>query len=249
MKAAMATQTLGTSEALRVLANRRVYFAHQSVGGNIVHGIQTILETHANSGFKLVESQNPASVSGPAFIHFAAGRNEDPTSKNADFQRVLDSRAEPDSALVLLKYCYIDVNAGTDIDAMFRSYTEMVAGVRRKHPDVTVVHVTMPLTTDAADWKASIKRLLGRTTAREVNAKRARFNRLLTSTYPAEPVFDLAALESTHPDGRRERTTVGGEEVFALVAGYTPDGGHLTANAQKDIADSLIRTLAAIPTR
>ena len=41
MKAAIAAQTLGNSEALRVLANQRVYFAYQSVDVNIVHGVET----------------------------------------------------------------------------------------------------------------------------------------------------------------------------------------------------------------
>jgi len=232
------------AHALRALAGRRVYFAHQSVGANLVAGLQTLVAEDSSSRLKLVETHAPASISGPAFIHFLAGRNEDPASKNADFLRVLDARPAPDGGIALMKYCYIDVNPGTDIDALFADYRQLVTRVRERHPDLTIVHVTMPLTTDASGPKAAVKRLLGRVTARELNEKRSHFNALLRSTFAGQPIFDLATLEATHADGRQERVTVRSEPVYALAPEYTTDGGHLNPAAERRFAASLVTVLA-----
>ena len=236
-------------DAIRQLAVRRVYFGHQSVGGNLMSGVREILKDHADVGLRIVESRAPAAVSGPAFMHFAIGTNEDPDSKNADFVKVLDARPTRDSAIVLMKYCYIDVNAATDIDSVFRGYRTLVAEVKARHPDVTFVHVTMPLTVDAAGPKAAIKRVLGRTTARELNQKRSRFNSLLREEFAGEPIFDLAALEATRTDGSTERVTVDGEPVFALSSAYTTDGGHLNEIAEREFAGRLLDVLASAQRR
>ena len=238
-----------TAAALRTLSGRRIYFGHQSVGRNILSGLGAILSTNGDTSLHVVESADPTAHTGSVLMHFAVGRNEDPASKNEAFKRVLNARRAPDGAIAVLKYCYIDVNAETDIANVFRGYAETVAEVKRNHPDITLVHVTMPLTTDARGMKASVKRLLGRPTAREVNVKRNWFNRKLRETYPGEPLFDLAALESTWPDGRRESVLVDGVEVFALVPAYTDDGGHLSKDAQVHVAQALVRTLASVSPR
>jgi hypothetical protein len=238
------TAPMPVEDAVRRLASQRVYFAHQSVGGNIMDGVASILPK--DSTFKVVKTSDPKSVTGPAFVHFDVGKNEDPASKNADLLRVLDARAKPDSAVVLLKYCYIDVNLGTDIDKVFAGYRETVSQVRAKHPDVTLVHVTMPLTVDATGPKSAIYHLIGRPTFRDVNAKRNRFNTMLRKEFGTEPIFDLARYESTRPDGSRQQATHGGETVYALAPEYTNDGGHLTPEAQKLIAGQFLSVLASV---
>lgn len=241
------SSTASMGEALRRLSQRQIYFGHQSVGSNLMAGVEQILNENGDVGLKLVETHGTERISGPAFVHFAVGRNEDPESKNAAFLSVLDARPTRDSAIALMKYCYIDVNAGTDIDALFRSYRGLVAEVKRRHSDVTLVHVTMPLTTDAAGPKATIKRLLGRTTARELNLKRSHFNDLMRQEFAREPLFDLAALEAARPDGTVERVTVGGHTVMALAREYTSDGGHLNKTAERRFASELLSLLASVP--
>jgi hypothetical protein len=241
---AASVPALSTEQALRIVAERRVYFAHQSVGGNLVEGLDSILSGRGTT-LRVVKTSEPSSISGPAFVHFDAGRNEDPASKNADFLRVLDSRETRDSAIALLKYCYVDVNLGTDIESLFEGYRRTIAQVKERHPDVTVVHVTMPLTTDATGAKSTIKHLLGRPTARDVNAKRSHFNAMLRKEFGNEPIFDLAGLESTRPDGSREVATINGEAVYALVPDYSYDGRHLNSEAQRRFADRLVKTLAS----
>src|SRR5438105_8712607 len=60
------------------LANRRVFFGHQSVGANIVAGITDILSSHPEIPIRVVESKDlPGSVIA-GFYHAKIGRNEPP---------------------------------------------------------------------------------------------------------------------------------------------------------------------------
>jgi hypothetical protein len=236
--------TLPTAEALQRLAKRRVYFAHQSVGENVLDGLATILKDNQGLGVRVVKTREPASVAGPALMHFDAGRNEFPDTKNADFIKVLDARATRDSGIAMLKYCYADVKLDTDIDVLFQNYRRTITEVKQKHPDLTIVHVTMPLTVDATGPKAAINRLLRRPTTRDVNMKRSRFNAMLRSEYGREPLFDLAMLEATRDDGSREQATLRGDVVYSLVPALASDGRHLNAEGQRRMAERLVQVLA-----
>lgn len=237
-----------TATGLRALAARRVYFGHQSVGANVVAGLEELLAAQPALGLKVVQTKEPSVLAGPAFVHFYAGRNEHPDEKNADFLKVLDARPAPDGGIALLKYCYVDMTAGTDVARLFADYQRVVAEARRKHPDVTIVHVTMPLTTVESSSKATIKRLLGKSTVRGVNAKRNAYNAMLRKAYAGEPIFDIAELESTHADGSRSFVTVDGDTVFTLADEYTYDGGHLNGRAQRLAAERLLSVLATTAT-
>lgn len=240
-----------TAAAMQALATRRVYFAHQSVGGNILAGVERLRAAHP-AALRIVETRDPATVQGPAFVHVLAGRNTDPASKNADFLALLDARPARDGGIALLKYCYLDMRGDSDPAAVFAEYRRTVDAARVRHPDLTIVHVTMPLTTVEGTGKALVKRMMGKTTTREIALKRQQYNALLLREYAGrEPVFDLAALESTGPGGARAAFRHGGETIFTLAPAYTDDGGHLNATGQQVIAErfvSLLATLAASQT-
>ena len=237
------------ADAMQSLAGRRIYFAHQSVGGNILEGIERLRVAHATPGFRVVEARDPSTVDGPALVHFLAGRNADPASKNADFLAMLDARPAPDSGVALLKYCYLDMRADGDPATVFSEYKATVAAARARHPDLTIVHVTMPLTTVEGSGKALLKRLTGRMTSRDLARKRQQYNVLLRREYGGrEPIFDIAALESTRPDGARVAFRQGGETIYTLAPDYTDDGGHLNATGQQLVAGRLLAFLATLPT-
>jgi hypothetical protein len=61
-----------------------------------------------------------------------------------------------------------------------------------------------------------------------------------------EPIFDLAALESTNPDGTRLSFTQNGKTAYALVPTYTTDGGHLNEQGRKLVAEQLLIFLASL---
>jgi hypothetical protein len=228
------------------VAGRAVYFGHQSVGSDIVAGLEE-LNDERRLGIRFVETRDPSAVAGPAFVHFRAGNNTNASSKNASLLRVLDARPEPDAGIVMLKYCYVDVRASTDLESMVSEYLRTVSIVRERHPDVTVVHTTVPLTTVESSTKARIKRLLGRSTVRDDAAARARFNTLLRNALAGGAwLFDLARLEATRPDGMRATFRTKDADVDVLAADYTSDGGHLNARGRRVAASGLLDVLASV---
>lgn len=90
-----------------------------------------------------------------------------------------------------------------------------------------------------------LNRLLGRLIWGDVsNLKRSAYNEKLRAAYAGEPIFDLAAAESTRPDGSREIFRYQGQEGYALFPAYTTDGGHLSPLGKRVAARALIRVLA-----
>lgn len=237
------------SEQRAALASRRIFFGHQSVGGNVVAGVRELLGEDTTLRLSVVHTDKPWTVEGPAFIESEIGINGDPASKSRAFSAAVARGLDRPGAIALHKYCYIDVSTDTDPDALFADYRRTMRELKQRHPLIRFVHVTMPLTANVEPpAKLFVKRLLGRPTELALNQKRNRYNQLLRTEYSGrEPVFDLATLESTHADGSRAFVTFGGERVYVLASEHTTDGGHLTRAAQRLIGERLLEFLAAVP--
>ena len=228
----------------RAVARRPIYFGHQSVGEDITAGLAA-LNDELDLGLRIVLTRVPSAISHPAFVHFHAGRNQDPASKNADLLKILAARPRPDHPLVLLKYCYVDVDHSTNITAMFASYMAMVETIRARYPDVTIIHATVPLTTVETPVKARVKQLLGRHTAREDAIARQRYNALIRVAFAGrEPLFDIARVEAGRAGGGRATYAFGDQQIEILAEENTRDGGHLNSNGQKIVARELLNLLA-----
>ena len=232
-----------SDQQLRTLARQKVFFGHQSVGENIIQGIREVMASDPQLKLNIVESRNPETVSGPAFVEAHVGQNTDPQSKNADFLKIVNQGF---AGIAMLKYCYIDIGETTDVPRMFAAYQETINEIRLNHPGVRIVHVTVPLTTVGSPAKAWVKSMLGRNTAQDDNIKRNRFNFLLVQAYGNEPIFDLAAVESTHADGSRSYFTSGNEKIYTLAPEYTDDGGHLNKAGRRAAAEHLLQVLASL---
>jgi len=231
---------------LQDVARLRIFFGHQSVGGNVLDGLQRL--SAAQGAPVSVRESSQAALSGPGLAHAYLGTNGDPASKLAAFDRALGPSANVEVALV--KLCYVDISERTDVQQLFAAYQATVAAVRARHPGLVLVHVTTPLVADQGWLKTTAKRLLGKGNgAIADNRRREAYNELLRKTYQGrEPIFDLARLESTRPDGSPERSSYQGADVPALVPGYTDDGSHLNAAGQERAARELVRVLAgAVP--
>jgi hypothetical protein len=229
------------------LASQRIYFGHQSVGENILDGIRDIEKQSHQNSLRIVSSDDPASIEGPALIESHVGHNGDPASKNAAFHSVLDRGFGKQGGIALYKYCFVDVRPETNVSKMFADYRDNMRDLRARYPQLTIVHVTIPLTTVEPGWKAFLKNLLGRPTERAVAEKRHQFNQLLREEYAGkEPVFDLAEAESTLPDGSRVFFTSHGEKIYTLAPEYTYDGGHLNQAGRQAVALRLLQTLGEL---
>jgi hypothetical protein len=126
-----------------------------------------------------------------------------------------------------------------------------VAELQARNPGTRFVHVTAPLSTVQSGPKAWAKRLLGKAPYGLVeNARREEFNALLREAYSGkEPVFDLARVESTLPDGTRTTVSWQARTLPVLADPYTDDGGHLNEQGRLRAARELLSVLAAVPPR
>lgn len=227
------------------LAARRLFFGHQSVGSNVIEGVQELLKANPAIPLRVVEATDPAQMTAPALYHGYVGKNEQPDTKLADFSRIVSGLA--DSATAMVKFCYIDINGGTDAAALFARYRATVDSLRAAHPALTIVHVTLPLQVDPGTlfhWRTKLR---GKQTPyRTLNAIRARYNQLLRETYAGQPVFDLAHYQSILPDGSVGAVSHDGIDVEYLAPEWTSDGGHLNAAGRERMARAFLVTLAKL---
>jgi len=134
----------------------------------------------------------------------------------------------------------------------FETYQAMVRRVEQKYPNLTLVHVTVPLTRMETGLGASVKKwikeLLGKKSGGPyANVGREKLNDLFRKTYgKKDPLFDLAAIESTSPSGEPVTFRHLGLLYPSLYPGYTSDGGHLNENGKRILAQRLLLFLARI---
>lgn len=231
------------------LAEKRIYFGHQSVGFNIVDGMKDVMKENPRVKLVITETNEPSALRQPGFAHSRVGQNTDPLSKIADFDLCLKEGLGNNVDFALLKFCYGDVDARTDVHKLFSAYKQSIEGLKREYPGITIIHSTLPITKSQASFKTKIKTLIGKKDLWEYNdnIKRNEYNDLLLMEYYGkDPVFDLAAVESAYPDGARSSFRVAGRTYYSLVPDYTTDGGHLNDLGKKLVAQELIIFLALL---
>lgn len=231
------------------LSGKKIFFGHQSVGFNIIDGIGDLFNQTSGKKLNIMETRNPADFNQPVFAHATIGANCDPSSKLADFEKILLSGVGDKVDIAFFKFCYVDITAGSDVEKIFREYADTMSQLKKRYPKVTFVHITVPLMTINKGLKAKIKTMIGRGNRGEYddNIKRNEFNSRLLKEYGGkEPVFDLASIEATAPDGRVESFSVGEKPYTALYPAYSSDGGHLNENGRRKIAEKLLLYLSSL---
>ena len=242
-----------SSAEWQALTQKRVFFGHQSVGYNILEGVQEIMPRSLQSQLSITLVKGPQDLSQPTLSHAEVGQNTDPKSKIDDFVKLIDSGIGERTEVAFLKFCYVDVSENTDIAKLFNEYKEMIANLKNKYPGTTFAHITMPLVANQEGikiWAKNLaKKILGRPVRNlALNAKRGEFNEMLIHEYgKSDPIFDLAKIESTTPSGQRIVDSNDGLKFYSLSPDYTDDGGHLNELGRKIVAQQFVRFLAALP--
>lgn len=226
------------------LAGRKLFFGHQSVGGNVMEGVQELLRANPRIPLRVVETSDAAQITTPGLYHGYVGTNGQPDTKLADFSRI--AAAVGDSGAAMVKFCYVDVEGSTDAAALFGRYRQAVDSLRARHPALTIVHITLPLQVDPGTlfhWRTKLR---GKQTPyRTLNTIRARYNQLMRETYGGrEPLFDLAHFQSLLPDGSVGVVRVDGLDVEYLAQEWSSDGGHLNAAGRQRVAQAFLVALA-----
>ena len=229
------------------LSEKKIYFGHQSVGFNIIKGMKDIMAEYPDIKLNIVETHDSKDFSSGVFAHSRVGQNLDTKIKINDFTKVLDDGVGRKADAAMLKFCYLDMTKNTDVAKVFGEYHSAVDQVRQNYPDLTIIHVTEPLTVSETNWKTWIKKVIGKKDFWEFddNIQRNRYNRLLKKEYEGrDPIFDLARIESTNQDGTRKSFTLHGVTYYSMVPEYTRDGGHLNEIGRKVVAEQLLLFLA-----
>ena len=229
------------------LSQKRIFFGHQSVGYNIIDGIKDIIRVHPYIKLKIIETDNPDDFNVPIFAHTRVGKNTDPVSKCDAFVDFLEKGIGDKVDIAFFKFCYVDITAKSDIEKIFSYYRQTLQHLKEKYPKITFIHCTVPLKVSKTTLKTKIKLLIGKKDIWEYddNIKRNQFNKMLKNEYKnKEPIFDLALIESTFPDGTRCSFSKEGNTYYCLVPAYTYDGGHLNELGRKTVAEQLLILLA-----
>ena len=236
----------GPSESeLRVVGQTKVLFGHNSVGMNIIDGVSKVYSDASVSAPVVADVTGGAVDSegeGAMLRHAYIGVNEDPMSKFAAFEEVMDSPAGKDIDVALMKLCYVDITAATDVQAVFDAYVSTMAEVEAAHPDVRFLYTTAPLTADR-NWKSKVKAALGRDdqTGPADNIARERYNAMVREKYGSTGrLVDIAAAEA---EGTGERSQ-DGTTYYVLNENLTFDRGHLNEVGSEAVAAELLRVVA-----
>lgn len=229
-----------------VLKSKKIYFGHQSVGFNIVNGIELIMKQVPTISLNIQEIKTPDTLESPVFAHSRIGQNKDPLSKIMDFKNYIQNGIGDSADYAFFKLCYIDIKEDSDVQQVFTAYKNVLDSLILKFPNTTFLHVTVPLRIAQTGIKVSIKNLIGQAIGGYAdNIKRNEFNELLLNEYGnTGMVFDLAGAESTYPDGRPNFFEKNGKKYSFLIPAYTQDGGHLNNVGRTIVAEKLLLFLA-----
>lgn len=236
------TMSTPLQDQLKLLSEKRIFFAHQSVGQNLLDGLAALAR---EGGVSLpIRKLEGSALPRPGVVHSLVGRNEDPRSKLQSFEALLAGGAAQ-ADLAMMKLCYVDFTAATDVQALFAEYKRSHESLRARYPGLVLIHVTAPLTTIQGGLKGWLKSTIGMGASGEAeNVKRHEFNDLLRQTWGGRaPVFDLAQVESGS-GGSACTFRRGGKRWPCLKPSLTDDGGHLNAAGRREAALALVQTLA-----
>lgn len=231
-----------TAESIAQAAGKRVIFAHQSVGNDILQGVAKLGDSFGTP-VTIVETRQPPAA-GAGIFHFKVGVNGAPKGKIEDFVRSLSAQRLGGIDIALLKLCYIDFDDNTDARGLAEEYLRTLQTLREAHPATRFAAITAPLTTIQSGPKALLKQLLGKTPAGyAANARRQEFNEILRRQIPTVELFDLAKIES-EGSGKPVTFEFEGKRVPALDPQFTQDGGHLNDAGRLRVAASFLEFLA-----
>jgi hypothetical protein len=177
-----------------------------------------------------------------------------PTPTIEDFAAALDAQAEHRDAFDTITFIepprFRD-DDGSSVERLFDDYRRTISHLAERYPAVRLVAMTASLGVDA---ELTVGRMIARSLGRDRefgrNRRRNHFNRLLLDELTGRmPIFDLARLESTRPDGTRTFDYDGADPVYSLAPEYADRNGQLNETAERLLGEQALAFLAGLPSR
>lgn len=215
---------------LQTFRNTRIYFGHQSVGENILVGLESLYRDAGDlpPSVQAVTSVGQVQEGGGHLVHSLIGENGMPDTKMTAFAAMMRSGMADRVDVALMKLCYVDFGRRTDPREVFDHYRTTMADLEREFPQVRFVYSTVPLTT----------------TDDYVNNLRTQFNSLVRMELKDKVILDIAEVESRSANGSRATASTFGFPYERLQPAYASDGAHLNTDGAKRVAASLVASVA-----
>ena len=96
----------------RRIGRKSVFFAHHSVGENILEGVSDLMAGLSDKPLQIVESTDVGKVG--VLYHSRVGQNGDPVSKIEGFARLVRDGIGNKADVAFFKFCYVDFGPETD---------------------------------------------------------------------------------------------------------------------------------------
>lgn len=242
------TASAATAGDLEEVMQKRVFFGHQSVGRNIISGVPELFKGDGADGPTVVELTSDSDITpvrgGGTIMHAMVGQNRYPETKLDDFAKILRAGVGKQVDVAVLKFCYLDVDSNTDVPGLFDKYRSRMAQLAEEFPEVTFVYSTVPLRTEATDLKQWVREVIGRPND---NAARERYNQLVRAEFASTGrLFDIAAMQSTGPDGNRAARSHKGVVHYAMADVYASDPGHLNPTGSVRAASEFLAVIGRV---
>ena len=232
-------------EHLETLLKARIFFGHQSIGQNILDGISSLLQQHRLSANAIIIEDKARLPDGGYIWHQAIGKNRQPASKCEHFTQLVKQQLPGNVDYALFKFCYIDIDEHTDIDALFKLYTQTLDSLISTHSELHFLHCTVPLRHIESGPGVWLRETLGRPNRSKLaNIRRNDFNAMLKDYYGTRNVFDLATSESGEKPCTFSYQGVSGYQ--GLAGAFTDDGGHLNQRGRERVAGDFVSFMAGL---
>lgn len=238
------TKIMINRDQLKNLQGKRVFFGHQSVGNNIISGLDSLIIRNSELSFiKIVDYDkfmdlNVTDDTTFYLIHAPVGKNGNPGSKLQDFEIKLESIQHINAAF--LKFCFVDVTEETDVKLLYNNYIESISLLQSKYKNIDFAYFTIPLITKRNIFIRVLKKIYTLVTRNPDNSiKRNEFNSLLRNTNNIK-LFDIAYLESSADDNSVKKNNE------FLLKRYASDPGHLNEIGSEKVANHLLVFLSNI---
>jgi hypothetical protein len=234
--------------AARRLAGIRVLFAHQSVGVDVLHGVEALAQ-EVQASIRIVDFNVVPHDSSPGIFHLRVGENGKPETKVDAFVELLTRSERLLFDVAILKLCYVDLDVTDNSRAksLFKYFANAHRELQLARPDVRLVPATMPLVAEVNSWKTPIRRLVGMGAYGDVeNIVRNVYNAEVRTTFRGTSIFDIASAESMQGEpGRQSGFIHNGQFMQTLSPLNTRDGGHLNELGSRLAGAEFIRATAS----
>ena len=233
------------------LAEKKIFFGHQSVGYNIIDGIADILNERDYIKLNIIKTREPSAFDQPVLAHSQVGMNTKPFSKIKRFVEIMDSGVGSKVDIAFFKFCYVDIMRDSNPQEIFDGYRTALDVLNDRYPNTKFIHMTVPIRSMPKGTKKylkqTVKLLIGKPGFFEDNMMRRNYNDLLNKNYSKTGfLFALAHIESVDAKGLGYYAQKGMEKVYVMAPEYTEDGGHLNSLGRKKVAEQLLIILAEI---